>query len=284
MELDGLDEASVMSYIRRITAFIDILGFKHLVDQSVYDSSVQEQIFSALDRILDNKKLKDRTRLDKIDGVQVSTFSDCAVISYPTGKGHESSFFDILMDLVYIQLDLAHRGILIRGGVTIGELFHGDNIVFGPALNKATGLEAEVAVYPRIIMTEDTFQEGVRLSQEPLYGPYDNTNDVNQQILEKLVRRDSDGLLFINMLRQDDEMNDYGNEYYFWLNDVRNIILKGLAESTDEKITVKYRWLKNYFNSVVTDDSIPFPVPEECLLDGTADDFIQKYRELEIME
>jgi hypothetical protein len=44
-------------------------------------------------------------------------------------------------------------GFLIRGGVTIGNLYHAQGIVFGPAMVEAYELESRTAVYPRIVVS-----------------------------------------------------------------------------------------------------------------------------------
>lgn len=62
------------------------------------------------------------------------------------------------------------------------------------------------------------------------------------------------------MLKQDQEMNDCGTEYYDWLMSLRDIIFKGLEEP-DIAVRVKYQWLQLYYNEVVTDDSAYMPIP-----------------------
>jgi len=49
-------------------------------------------------------------------------------------------------------LDLLRQGVLTRGGITKGLLYHSSNIAFGPALIEAYRLESEVAVYPRVVL------------------------------------------------------------------------------------------------------------------------------------
>lgn len=44
-------------------------------------------------------------------------------------------------------------GLLIRGGITTGELYHRDGIVFGGGLVEAHSIESRTAVYPRIAVS-----------------------------------------------------------------------------------------------------------------------------------
>ena len=46
------------------------------------------------------------------------------------------------------------KGILLRGGITVGQLCHKDNIVYGPAMVEAYELESKSAIYPRVIVSE----------------------------------------------------------------------------------------------------------------------------------
>ena len=248
------------NYRKRIVAFIDILGFKHLVEKSKDDSNAAEEIHYALNRIRSIKQSNNIKGYSKVTGIQASTFSDCAVISYPVDK--PDSFFNILLDLIHLQLDLAYRGVLIRGGVTIGELYHKSDIVYGPAMNQAASMEKDIAIYPRIVLTEETLEEGIQLSRKPKMSPYDDSSEVDEQTIRSFVRRDMDDLYFLDMLKQDQEINDDGTEYYDWLIKVKNLIEDGLQENSNNlRVLMKYRWMKKYFNSVVTDDHAYFPIP-----------------------
>ncbi len=71
-------------------------------------------------------------------GVEVTTFSDSAVISYPA---KDDNLLYLILDLIHMQLDLALDDVLLRGGLSIGALFHDGDIVYGPAMNMAYKIE-----------------------------------------------------------------------------------------------------------------------------------------------
>jgi hypothetical protein len=73
------------------------------------------------------------TRVEKGLDLRVSTFSDNVVISQLPGANTPQ----LLMQLAIWQLGAAINGFLMRGGVTIGDLVHEDEAVFGPGLNRA---------------------------------------------------------------------------------------------------------------------------------------------------
>ncbi len=60
----------------------------------------------------------------------------------------------LIVNLAYIGTILIKKGILIRGGITIGNLVHNeDGIVFGQGLIDAYMLESKAAKFPRIILS-----------------------------------------------------------------------------------------------------------------------------------
>jgi hypothetical protein len=49
-------------------------------------------------------------------------------------------------------------GFLIRGGATIGKLYHANGVVFGEAMIDAFELEVRTAIYPRIVLSHKITQ------------------------------------------------------------------------------------------------------------------------------
>ncbi len=269
-------------YQRRIIAFVDILGFKTKVDDSLASEEIAEKLHTALKRILqlklDNENLSSILEM-KSHGVEITTFSDSAVISY-SADDIDGLFF-MLVDLVHLQLALASCDILLRGGITIGELYHDGSIVYGPAMNEAYLLESKAAHYPRIIADVETIDQFMKEQVE--LGKADH---YDIQDIRNLLKRDMDGKYFIDMLRQDSELNDEGNEYFVWLKNLRTVIVEGLnryaspklkwyqklIEVFDRKsdkplngnrhIFEKYEWMKEYYNAVVGDEKAYYPVPQ----------------------
>ena len=256
-------------FSKRIVAFVDILGFKEKVEKAGNSPLEAEAIYGALNRIHELKTDNEGEGVMnmRLMGVEVTTFSDSAVISYPA---KEDSLLMIIIAIIHLQLDLAIKNVLIRGGITIGDLYHDGSIVYGPALNKAHLLESKVAIYPRIIVDDAAIQQ---------YYQYANGDRYDIADLQSVIRKDSDGLYFVDMLKQDQEM-DNPEDYFAWLSDLRTIIVQGL-EHKDITVKMKYQWLKEYFNAVVNDDRAFYPVPEEALYD-VENSFRNAYRNLNI--
>jgi hypothetical protein len=85
----------------------------------------------------------------------MTTFSDNVVVSQRIG--FDSELFLLLVGMM--QVAAAREGFWIRGGVTIGDLVHDKDVVFGPGLNRAYELESTVAVKPRIVLDANCLDE-----------------------------------------------------------------------------------------------------------------------------
>ncbi len=54
--------------------------------------------------------------------------------------------------MAFYQIAAAMQGFLLRGGITVGQIIHDDECVFGPGLNRAYELESKIATYPRFVL------------------------------------------------------------------------------------------------------------------------------------
>ncbi|MGN6710117.1 hypothetical protein [Anaerocolumna jejuensis] len=261
----------------RIVAFVDILGFKNMVKDSLKSLESANSLHEALKRIFElknhNENPTEMTSLREF-GVEISTFSDSIVISYPID--YEGGLFFVLMELIHLQLDLACYGILIRGGLSIGLLYHDGNIVYGPAMNEAYYLESKCAIYPRIIIKKEDIIEGIRKTRAE-----QNTMEQDINYVMSCLKVDNDEWFFLDILRQYQELVDWGDEYYNWLVNIRKIIISGLNQySNSPRVYEKYNWLKKYYNEVVTDRNARYPVPDENYCDQIG--FRRSYLNLKI--
>ena len=255
-------------YEKRIVAFVDILGFSTMIEDSKTDIKLRRKIKKAVELIRESA----RTNAD-YSVRKVSTFSDSAVISYGLKT---SSLFYILIDIIHLQLGLGALGIMIRGGISIGDCYHDGNIIFGPAMNEAYRLEHEVAKWPRVVIMEETLRQGLMetIERNP-YGIGYDLEEIKGLLKEDDYNEEADNpdLFFVDFLRQSDELIDFGDEYYNWLRDFRVSLIAGLnryspknedleiSKADADRIFKKYRCLLGYWNSVVEDESANLPVP-----------------------
>lgn len=132
-------------YDNRIVAFLDILGFRHLILQHADNAGWASDIFRKVQKA--EYQLANQRHF-----VQISHFSDCICLSVPSSN---ESFLYLSSVISGIATHFLHMGYPLRGGITEGLLYHSDGIVVGPALVKAYELENEIALYPRIIFNPE---------------------------------------------------------------------------------------------------------------------------------
>lgn len=229
-------------YTKRLIVFVDILGFSDRIKVSKTSQEESEIILQALMRIHAIKENNySQSFMNMQDyGFEVITFSDSAVISCPA---ENDNLFFLILELIHLQIDLVPLGILLRGAITIGDLYHKRDIVFGPAMNDAYYLESKVAIYPRIILTESAIDQFYKFA---------STDEEIKQEFDSLILKDKDGYYFIDILRQDQEIDD-PDMYLEWLSIFREIIINGLKYD-DPAVRMKYQWLHSYFNDVIAED------------------------------
>jgi len=137
-------------YRRAIVTFIDILGFREIVAQRSSDEigEILEQLRGIASDGNEGVVLE--------AGLAASlAFSDSVVRVCPVDTQRKTgAVFYELLSLVFAQAHLAARGVFLRGGVTIGNIFFDQEtkMIYGPALVKAYDLESNFAIYPRIVL------------------------------------------------------------------------------------------------------------------------------------
>lgn len=253
-------------YEYRILAFVDILGFKNMIQQSTCNSLEQKRILTAMNIIHSYKELNDfgfdGEGLRKY-GVQVTTFSDSAIISYPIS--YDGGLFHVLIDLIHLQIDLSNLGIFIRGGVSIGLAYHDKYNAFGPAMNDAYMLESKEAKFPRIILTSQTLNSGVAASRN-----HQNLSDIS--LLKSIIKQDKDGFYYLDYLRQFQELDYPEYDYYIWLTRIRDHLINNLnLYYSDTEIYHKYLWMLDYWNDVFNSSNLTIPLEE-----GTSDSRVKQ--------
>jgi hypothetical protein len=226
-------------YKNRVIVFIDILGFREQVKQTTSDSEQFINLRDTLNYISELKAYNDKS--EKELGREITVFSDSIVISYPSEM--PGSVFWLLLDVVHIQLDMMQKGILMRGGITVGELCHNDNIVYGPAMVEAYDLETKVAIYPRVVISEKVFETAKQYPQ--------NSPEEDMEWIDGLRKQDWDGQWYVDFLRQHQEV-EYEYDYFTALHTIKALILGEIAKNQSKpSVRMKYQWLKNYYNEAV---------------------------------
>lgn len=267
-----------IKYEERIVAFIDILGFKQMVIDSEKNGNEDQikSINNALELFKDFKKstyklnelvnVEEDTQKKGIekfrihDLLEINYFSDSIIISVKIENERINEIFStFIVYLASLGNFLMKNGILIRGGIDIGNLIHKKDTIFGSALIKAYNIESTAAITPRIIISKNILKRlnYPLLSKKDRY-PY-------HQYLERF----EDGCIGFTqliILQVMDLLIDKSFENHFEgdknsiLNKVREAILKGLNDNLDNsRVFDKYIWLMNSFNKlIISNDKTTF--------------------------
>lgn len=129
-----------IAYKDAIVAFIDVLGFSSLV-YSNSTTPIQRFFDYVIDEFREDAKTFRFTYLLISDTIVIHT------------ENNQANLEHLIISLGKLQMKLITRGILVRGGVSFGDLFTdpSTNVIVGSGLINAYHLEGK-AVYPRIII------------------------------------------------------------------------------------------------------------------------------------
>ncbi|TXH33127.1 MAG: hypothetical protein E6Q98_22995 [Rhodospirillaceae bacterium] len=232
-------------YENRVVAFVDILGFKGLVEEA----DKNEEKRTALIEVLGN--INDVSLPWKTDGttdLQTQNFSDSLILS---ARNDSQGLWHILFVLDHLAGKLLRMGVLVRGGVTIGPMYHDDKIVFGRGVNKAYALESTIAKYPRVILGASAKKAAERYASE---------DEVADALHHARIVRDRDGVWYLNYLLMLATYNSQGPvdeaaKRHTLFKDgckIQKIIQSRIDEMIEAPdVYAKWEWLAQYWNNTV---------------------------------
>ncbi|MBA7596266.1 hypothetical protein ES703_03236 [subsurface metagenome] len=190
--MNDLENRNSIGYEKRIFAFIDILGFGDLVEESEHDPTKILRIYQLLNRTRETAHLpvshQFQTLQVDLKRFRSHTFSDTVTMSCP----YESfDYFNAMVAWVmqYQYLMWAEEGVFIRGSIVYGDVFDNENstIVFSPAMISAYRLEKEKAKWPRILVDQSV------LNKLP--------EDKKQRALHEYLRKEGKEIYYLDYLR-----------------------------------------------------------------------------------
>lgn len=223
-----------VEYEKRLTLFIDFLGFKEKVQSTETDSEALNHLVKALNSAADT------ANIGNDEDFQATQFSDCIAISYKFET--PDALFEIVNKLSLIVVSIAERGYLIRGGLTYGYLLHTEKNVVGPAMNRAYFLESKVAKAPRVILDPEIFNKALKKPKAEVL-----------KTIKKYLRKDkgSDGktIWSFDYFSWGSVVATVGADssaYPAYLRKLSGLIKKGLTNS-DPGVLEKYIWMQKRY-------------------------------------
>ena len=133
-------------------ALVDILGFKGRT-QTAYENGKEQEELEWLNQRLSYA----HSLIDDPSHVKwrMKVFSDNVIVGYRylAERSGRFEFAQACWNMVHFQLQLARDGLFIRGGIAVGNIHIGDDLVFGHILRELSDAEKR-ATYPRVILLE----------------------------------------------------------------------------------------------------------------------------------
>lgn len=220
-----------------IVTFFDILGFREIVATRPAD-----EISSMLSLLRKTTEISESAQ-EKPE-VDYYAFSDSIVRVRRVSESVVETIGVEANDIGLAQLDLAHRGVLIRGGLTVGQVFSDGRTLFGPAMIRAYDLESKNAVSPRILI-DPKVVESAGLAK--LLRSTKIAGVMGNMLSDPL----NDGVIIDYLSVALDEL-DEDADVLETLRRHKEIVEAGLITAVgNDRIRSKYEWLLRYHNGFV---------------------------------
>ena len=234
-----------VQYSRSIVSYLDILGFHELIETKTAGE------ISRILRIL--AESVQPSSMFKGEKIQFTKFSDTVIRSMPEAKHYPRNFIFELRSVLHAQIALIPRGIVVRGGVTIGELVQSWGVVYGPGVVRAYALEHGKGSPPRIVVDDETLAHIRPTIEEEGLGSE----------LDSLIRTEG-STTYLDYLRACQlELNVPEQEYPIFLALHRDLIRKGLTKyRLEPRVLPKYEWLRNYHEQTL-EEQLGFETPRD---------------------
>jgi len=228
------------AYEDRLIAYVDILGWEDASNRLPPEKLVEA--VSVIHDVAHDFNEQERERLIKLHDpprvsinqgylrIRAAAFSDNIAISEPKAFG--TSIFSIRK----ICLHLLQLGFLTRGAVCVGQLYHEDNMIFGPALNRAHAIEVREAVFPRIVVDNPVV---MLLRNHPEFELEVIQDDVDKKYIVNLYRpafREAPAEIWRSVL-----------DTYYKFPETLEVIRDNLNRfANDNRKLAKWKYIKNY--------------------------------------
>lgn len=155
-----LDKNEEKTYNTYYIAFLDMLGFKRLVNNESNLNYILKIFEKITHDYLVNSKVTDEhgksiLSSERTHIITTKIISDSICLYIDAENEQELMYLIFACSLIQWELANLETPIFLRGSIVKGKLFSDGNIIFGPGLTKAYLLEEQNARVPRIIMTND---------------------------------------------------------------------------------------------------------------------------------
>ena len=231
-------------------SYVDILGFKALLNGAHAGPGGIRRTVLEVQRHLLHEEDPDLESGQQVDIAFSDTVLSARFLPGPTDY-RPGVLFHALYHLHLAQVELLSKGILIRGGLSLGGVYIDSerDVWFGPGIVSAYELEAN-ADFPRIVLDPQlahAFRDNEGLRSE------NNDYDEEAEYVRRLVKRDVDGMAFIDPISTDPGLFDDGQDGMLdFYRRVRGHLLSAAeGHAKNPHVLRKYAWLANRYEAVV---------------------------------
>lgn len=191
----------VITFEDRAVAFIDLLGFKNVVNRAANDPSIMpilQQLVDTLSGAVPDLNTTVSSSVPTRLIPQHLYISDCIILSAPISDTQNPNYCGlaaVIMRTNQISNILLSKGYLIRGGISIGKAWHGQSNIIGPAYQEAYTIETTTSL-PRVELSEKAWEHwrNGTYSESPMCLNYRQRYTVNTLLPEYLSTNTSTSL------------------------------------------------------------------------------------------
>jgi hypothetical protein len=145
------------AYADKFVAFVDILGFKHMVAESEKDEAKLAQLLATVERLGDGKEREKfevygptccpcAPRTAKNLDFRVTQISDCVIVSAEVSP---AGLINLVTYCWQVAIRLLEVGVLCRGYISRGSVFHTDRQILGSGYQNVFMAESSVTAFRR---------------------------------------------------------------------------------------------------------------------------------------
>ena len=229
MEQEKIDFDLVNDYREKYVVFLDLLGFREVVNRIAQDVLERHRIVEAL------KLVRDTLSTNPAIDLRFTHFSDCIVLS---AERSPHGLWEIFQSIELLTFNLLQYDFFVRGGLAVGLAHHSNDFVFGTAVIEAYELESKKADGPLVLLSAQVVQDAMKLGRD----------------FTQWIREDGSNRYFVNYLMR---YAEYTPE-----RQIGKLVLEHPAKrisyfinrrlkNDKESVRKKAQWFQTYWNMTV---------------------------------
>lgn len=221
-------------YTKYYVAFLDILGFKDQVTRVSCEEILN--MYEFMDNM--SEMYFGEEHKEEKDNIKIKIMSDSICIYIK--ENLPNALYELVKFCMVFQCNLLIREpcTFVRGGITCGDMYAKNDIMFGPALTEAYLLEEKNAKVPRIIMCKSILDHGKN-----------GMDEATQTTLNYYFFRDDDAFYALDYFTF-----LYAGDYRETMKQVNTTISNWLDTTTDESIRQKYLYVDKHLRKYLKEN------------------------------